>query len=173
MASQGFARAPDGTFPRLALVAVGVVLVMSLAMAGAGRLGIGRTELQDSAAVTVRELRFADRPDGGIDVFEGRDGRSIFVVPPGTNGFLRGVLRGLARDRRRADLGAEIPFRLVRSADGRLSLDDPATGRHVALEVFGPDNYQVFADLLTAGQDVAGSLAQISGRSDPNVPDTH
>jgi putative photosynthetic complex assembly protein len=166
-------RAPDSTFPRLALAAVGVVLVMSLALAGAGRLGIGRTELPASAAVTIRELRFADRADGGIDVFDGQDGRTVSVVPPGTNGFLRGVLRGLARDRRRSDLGAEIPFRLVRTADGRLSLDDPATGRRVALEVFGPDNYQIFADLLTVGQNTAGPLALVSGRSETNVPDTH
>lgn len=162
------------TFPRLALVAVAVVLVLSLVLAGAGRRGIGRTALAESPTVAVRELRFADRRDGGIDVFDGRDGRVVSLVPPATNGFLRGVLRGLARERRRSDIGAEIPFRLVRTADGRLSLDDPSTGRRVALEVFGQDNYQIFADLLTVGVvTTAGPLARVSGRSDVHVPDTH
>ncbi len=37
-------------------------------------------------------------------------------------------------------MGAETPFRLTRWSDGRLSLDDPATDRHVDLEAFGPTN---------------------------------
>jgi hypothetical protein len=31
-----------------------------------------------------------------------------------------------------------------------LSLDDPSTGRHVDLEVFGPTNAGAFADILIA-----------------------
>jgi hypothetical protein len=31
-----------------------------------------------------------------------------------------------------------------------LSLDDPSTGHHVDLEVFGQTNAQTFADILTA-----------------------
>ena len=63
---------------------------------------------------------------------------------------MRGVLRGLARDRRADGIGRSPPFRLTRWADGRLSLDDPATGRHVDLEVFGPTNAGAFAEILTA-----------------------
>jgi putative photosynthetic complex assembly protein len=139
-------------FPRFALITAAGVLVLTLGLAAAGSIaGIGRTELAASAEVQTRQLRFADRRDGGIDVYEGTSSRIVSVVPPATNGFLRGVLRGLARDRRLASIGQEVPFSLIRWADGRLSLEDPATGRHVPLEVFGPDNFKVFADLLTAG----------------------
>ena len=68
----------------------------------------------------------------------------------GANGFLRGTLRGLARERKRQGVGAEQPFRLIGRADGRLTLEDPATGRRVDLESFGPTNAAVFAQMLMA-----------------------
>jgi putative photosynthetic complex assembly protein len=59
-------------------------------------------------------------------------------------------LRGLARDRRADHVGIAPPFRLTHWANGRLSLDDPSTGRHIDLEVFGPTNAGAFADILVA-----------------------
>jgi putative photosynthetic complex assembly protein len=74
----------------------------------------------------------------------------VDTLQPGTNGFVRGVLRGLVRERRAERIGPAPPFRLTRWADGRLSLDDPSTGRHVDIEVFGPTNAGAFADILIA-----------------------
>ncbi len=74
-------------------------------------------------------------------------------MAPGTNGFLRGVLRGMVRERRSSDIGAQVPFVLTRWADGRLSITDPAIGRQINLEVFGPTNSSVFAQLLLASAD--------------------
>jgi putative photosynthetic complex assembly protein len=71
------------------------------------------------------------------------------VVPPGTNGFLRGVLRGMARARRNEHVGEEPPFTLTRWADGQMTLADPQTGQRISLEVFGPTNARPFAQLLT------------------------
>jgi putative photosynthetic complex assembly protein len=77
------------------------------------------------------------------------------MVEPGTGGFLRGVLRGFARDRKLRGLGEEAaPFALTRWADGRLSVTDPATGRYVDLGAFGPDNWKAFAQLLETGDEV-------------------
>jgi hypothetical protein len=50
---------------------------------------------------------------------------------------------------------AERDLRFADRADGRLTLDDPSTGRHVELVAFGPDNEAVFAWLLTV---MEGSL---------------
>jgi putative photosynthetic complex assembly protein len=74
----------------------------------------------------------------------------IEVVAPATNGFLRATMRGLARQRIRQDSDREIPFRLTGWADGRLTLEDPTTGRKVEMEAFGITNEEVFAHLLTA-----------------------
>jgi putative photosynthetic complex assembly protein len=98
--------------------------------------------------VSSHELRFEDRADGAVLVYEHE--QLVDTLSPGTNGFVRGVLRGLARGRRADGVGRSPPFRLTRWADGRLSLDDPETGRHVDLEVFGPTNAGAFADILTA-----------------------
>ena len=58
-------------------------------------------------------------------------------------------MRGLARERKRREIGPEPPFRLARAADGRLWLEDPSTGRRIDFIAFGPTNAQAFARLLT------------------------
>jgi putative photosynthetic complex assembly protein len=141
--SEPFPKAPlFGAGALIALALLSVVLVRTT--------GVGATRVPDSAPITARDFRFEDRTDGGIAVYDARDGRLVEVVAPGTNGFLRGTLRGLARERKRQGVGPLEPFRLTGKADGRLTLDDPTTGRRVDLEAFGPTNAGVFAELLTA-----------------------
>jgi putative photosynthetic complex assembly protein len=98
-----------------------------------------------------RELRFLDRHDGAVVVLDHPGGDPVEVLAPGTNGFVRGVMRGMARERRSKNIGTEPPYRLSSWADGRLTLDDPSTGRWVELVAFGPDNFQAFAQLLDHG----------------------
>jgi len=129
----------------------GTLVALSLTLVGAARLaGYEPAKPPPSAAIESRELRFEDRTDGAVLVYANKDDRLIDILQPGTNGFVRGVLRGLVRARRADHVGPEPPFRLTRWADGRLSLDDPATGRHVDLEVFGPTNAGAFAQILMA-----------------------
>lgn len=143
----------DRSFPRRPLIAAGLLIGFSLVVATTARLtGLGRTTLPTSSPVEVRELRFLDRSDGSVAVLEPGDDRPIELLPAGSNGFLRGVLRGLARDRKLAGSDAGPPFRLTRWADGRLSLEDPTTGRRVDLGAFGTGNAQAFARLVTLGR---------------------
>jgi len=139
----------DPTLPRGALIGAGVLVSASLLLAALARLsGYQPERPPPSAVVSSHELTFADRPDGAVLVYEHE--QLVDTLAPGTNGFVRGVLRGLARGRRADGVGRSPPFRLTRWADGRLSLDDPETGRHVDLEVFGPTNAGAFAEILTA-----------------------
>lgn len=143
----------DNSVPRRPLIAAGLLIGFSLVLATTARLtGIGRVSLPEAEIVTIRELRFVDRPDGLVAVLEPTDGRELEILPAGTNGFLRGVLRGLARDRKLAGFDDGPPFRLIRWSDGRLSLDDPTTGRRVDLGAFGQGNAQAFARLVTIGR---------------------
>lgn len=136
-------------FPRGALIAAAGLIVMSIVAAGAGRLsGIGVTRMPAAIPVQSRTLHFADRNDGAVEVTDA-DHRIVAVLPPGTNGFARGVMRGLARARKLEDVGQEPPFILTRWADGRLSLEDPSTKQDINLEAFGATNSAVFARLLT------------------------
>ncbi len=100
--------------------------------------------------VRVMHLTFTDRADGSVEIGDADHGNAtIHVVPPQTNGFLRGVLRGMARARRNEHVGEEPPFTLTRWADGQMTLADPQTGQRISLEVFGPTNARPFAQLLT------------------------
>jgi putative photosynthetic complex assembly protein len=53
----------------------------------------------DAPTQQMRQLRFEDRADGSIAVIEFTSGQQIDSVV-GESGFVRGVLRGLAQERR-------------------------------------------------------------------------
>jgi len=137
--------------PKGFIIAAGVMVVASLVMVSLARLtGYQPPQPPASAIVEQRDLRFVDRADGAVLVYDAADDHLAYTVQPSTEGFVRGVLRGLVRERRADHIGPTPPFRLTRWADGRLSLDDPSTGRHVDLEVFGPTNAEAFAAILIA-----------------------
>jgi putative photosynthetic complex assembly protein len=139
------------SLPKPVLYGAAALVALTLALSAAARLGAPESAASPSVAVLAeRTLRFEDRSDGGIDVIDARNNEIVEIVAPGSNGFLRGALRGLARQRKLAGLGPEIPFRLAVQSDGRLVLEDLATRRHIDLGSFGPTNSGVFARLLTA-----------------------
>ena len=136
-------------FPRVPLFGAAALVVFALGGAVAGRISGATSVPQGAATVAQRTLRFADRADGAVLVYAPPAAAPIEVLT-GQNGFLRGTLRGLARERRRDGIGAAAPFHLTAWSDGRLTLADPSTGRDIDLEAFGPTNEAVFARLLTA-----------------------
>lgn len=99
-----------------------------------------------------RSFRAADRANGAVVITDAASGRDVLVIAPGEDGFMRGTLRGLARDRRMRDLGPEAPFHLTAWTDGRLTLDDTATGRRLDLLAFGQTQAEAFARLLPTGE---------------------
>lgn len=140
--------APD-SFPRWFLLGAAALVLFSLASVGLVRLtGNGPDQRRAAEPSTVeRPLRFEDRPDGSIAVVDGRTGALVASVQ-GEQGFLRGALRALSRERRARGLGPEQPFQLIARPDGRLTLVDPVTDQRIDLESFGPDNAGKFASLL-------------------------
>jgi putative photosynthetic complex assembly protein len=138
-------------FPRSTLLTAGAVIALSIGVAAVGRMTGAANSEPTAPPVASRELLFGDLPNGGVTVFDAREPSvPIDVIAPETNGFLRATMRGLARQRLRQNKDAEIPFRLTEWADGRLTLEDPVTGRRVEMEAFGITNEEVFARLLTA-----------------------
>lgn len=144
-------------FPRLPLIGAAVVVSLTIALAAGTRYGIlppAKTATTERVAnhitpVETRSLRFSDRADGALVIDDVERGSIAAVLPHGTNnGFIRGVLRGMARDRLLRNIGRTAPFRLTLFSDGALTLFDPSTGRNIELGSFGPTNKQSFADLL-------------------------
>lgn len=139
------------SFPRPVLLGAAALVLLSIAGAGFGR-HMRHSDVPGAVATAQLVFHVADRADGAVMVYaQGHD--TPMRVITGQAGFLRGTLRALVRGRRMDGLGAAQPFRLTAYADGRLTLDDPATGDSIELEAFGRDNENVFARLLAARED--------------------
>jgi putative photosynthetic complex assembly protein len=139
---------PD-TFPRWVLLCAGAIIVFSLLSVALVRVTGNGPDQRAAAGKAERQLRFEDRPDGSIAVIDGRTGQPVTSVQ-GEQGFIRGALRALSRERKARGLGPELPFELIARHDGGLTLYDPATQKRVDLESFGPTNAGSFARLLEA-----------------------
>jgi putative photosynthetic complex assembly protein len=147
---QNLGPAASHRFPRAPLIGMWGLVGLALILAATARLMGTESSLPTSKPLVVKDLRFEDRTDGGVAVFRTGLREPIDVVSPGTNGFLRATLRGLARERKRQGIGQDQPFRLTGWSDGRVTLDDASTGRHIDLGVFGPTNAHAFTRLLVS-----------------------
>lgn len=138
-----------GSGPGPVLLGAGGLLAFALlaVLAGRGPPVAAPPEVEAPPAAALA-FRAEDQADGSIALREAGSLRVVATIRPGADGFIRGTLRGLAQARQREGLGPEEPFRLVRYPDGRLVLDDAATGRYVALQAFGPTNAAAFGRVL-------------------------
>jgi putative photosynthetic complex assembly protein len=139
----------DSLTPAL-LKAVAAMVLASLVMVTAARLlGLepAATPDDDVAVVAERSLQIIGTLDGGATINE-PDGSLMAELAPEQAGFINGVHRALSRERMLHKIEGNPPVRIVRFADGRLGLRDPATGWRVELIGFGDDNRDAFAALL-------------------------
>ncbi len=149
-------KAPD-SFPRWVLWCAGGLIAFSLVSVGLVRItGNGPDQIRQSMpdVTAQRALRFEDRPNGGVAIIDGANGQVIAELT-GEQGFLRGTVRALARERHARGLGSEMPFELIAHSNGRLTLVDPATGQRIDLESFGPSNSGKFEQFLTPSANAA------------------
>ena len=147
---QAAAAPAAAVFPRIALVVAGVVIALTLGGVGVARWSGFDGRQQDAQTVSQRALYFKDQTDGGIAIVDAASGATLDTVH-GEQGFLRGTLRAVVRERKLRSLPSNAPLQLISRADGRLTLIDPATGSRIDLESFGPTNAAVFARWLPSG----------------------
>jgi putative photosynthetic complex assembly protein len=137
----------DPAIPRPVLLSAGALLAATFLIVAVARLGGYSPHSPDAPSRVERSLSFADLADGGIAVVDVATGTRLETVH-GEQGFLRGTLRSVARERKRRGVGPEDPLQLIGRADGRLTLVDPATDLRIDLESFGPTNAAVYARWL-------------------------
>lgn len=125
----------------LKVVLIGALV--SLAAVAGWRIWGGSPAQELAPVLAHRMLIFADRPEGAIQIVDAQTGEVVQVLW-GEQGFVRGVLRSMARDRRAHQVGASPAFSLALHADSRVILSDPHTGQRLDLAAFGPDNVAVF-----------------------------
>lgn len=135
------------TFPQWVLYCAGGILAFALVSVGLVRITGNGPDQRAAAATVERALRFEDQSDHSVRVSDGRTGEPLTVLY-GEQGFVRGVLRALSRERHARGIGSAPPFTLVARVDGRITLMDPVTGERVDLDSFGPTNTAEFARFL-------------------------
>jgi putative photosynthetic complex assembly protein len=138
--AQARAAAPE-RIPAAMVRGIGLLLALLLLGLAWVRLGGFDPQVAPAPPLAERQLVFADAADGAVTVSEGSE---RVATLHGEQGFLRGVLRGLARERRARGVAATLPYTLSLHADGRLLISDPHTGQRIDLASFGPDNAAVF-----------------------------
>jgi len=106
-----------------------------------------RSQDVDLRPAQVKTLKFEDRDDGGVTVIDANTNQVIDVVQ-GEAGFVRGILRTIARERRIRGIGKDAPIRLIAYTDGRLVLQDTATNTNIELGSFGSGNVENFRVFL-------------------------
>ena len=140
--------------PRTPLLALAAVVVLSVAGTAAVRwtspapAAEPASAQRQAAALQWRTLHFSDTADHGIAIHDAATGALLDTLH-GEQGFVRGVLRAMTRERRiRGVSDSKAAFELAVGADRRLTLRDPATGLTLDLLAFGPTNAGAFARLL-------------------------
>ncbi len=147
-------------YPTLPLAAATSLVVISLITVGWSRISPpALSPMENVPALSSIELYFEDREDGSVVVIDAVDDRVLDVLAPGTNGFVRGTLRSLARARRAIDAGSEQPFRLTRTRAGQLLLMDTVSGREIDLWAFGRTNAEAFNRYLETQSSESASTA--------------
>jgi putative photosynthetic complex assembly protein len=106
-----------------------------------------KNQRTNDEVVQVRVLKFEDRLDKGVTVIDAQTNQVVDVVQ-GEAGFVRGILRTIARERRIRGLNGEDPVYLKAFNNGRLILVDPQTNTSLELESFGSTNVESFKSFL-------------------------
>lgn len=135
--------------PKSGIVAAAALVLFSLATVTTARLtGTGGVHMTLPAAVESRDFQFEDGKNGAVLVYDAGSRELVDTLAPGSNGFIRVVLRGLARERKLGDIGKQPPFRLTRFVNGQITLTDTSTGKQIDLDAFGSANTEAFARLM-------------------------
>jgi putative photosynthetic complex assembly protein len=158
-------------FPRGVLIGAAALIAFVIAAVALVRLtGVGGTETPPAPVQFSVELRFDEQDDGKTLVYAATDPEAIAVLESGVDGYVLGVLRAMARERRGYDVAMSEPYQLMLLEDGRLIFRDTATGREIDLRAFGPTNAQSFADLLDDVELPPSSSSPDAAASDQAAP---
>lgn len=125
----------------LFLVLATLALVSFSVLTGRDRVGVPKA----SAVVQEGQIIMQGKSAKAVTVYN-VDGTVMLDLPHG--GFVTVIQSGLATERRKYGVDPLLPVRLVRYANGRLTIEDDETGWSAELYAFGSDNKAAFERLL-------------------------
>lgn len=138
--------------PKGALIAISSIVILTVLGVGIARLtGYKFEQAPILPEVEARDIRFIEQPDGSMQVRDAASDELIYTLPPGQEGFVRGVLRAMAFERKKYRASLSEPFHLARRANGMLTLEDPISRTLIDLRAYGADNEAAFAVFMSGG----------------------
>ena len=105
--------------PATPLIFAIALICSALAVAWGARIsGVGTTHLDYTRAAATRDLLFEDAASGSVLVRDATSQQQIGQIVPGSDGFVRAVMRNLARERLISGGTKTMPFTLTRWENG-------------------------------------------------------
>ena len=150
--AQSSAASRGADIPRALQIGMIAMVLFAIAAAAFGKItDIGTVRNEQSRPIAIRDITFSERAGDVLDVIDARDGATLLAIAPEKEGFVRGALRGLMRQRLVMNAQRDAPFRVISWEDGRVTLSDTATGQTLTLNAFGATNLAAFARFLDPG----------------------
>lgn len=152
----------QASFPRWFVIGTAVLMLTAIFGAGLARfLGVGLSRVADSPVTGTVEIWIDEQRDGTALVRHAATGKTLEILPADGGGFVRGLVRGMFRQRLLGQQARTLPFQLSQREGPKYFLFDPATGTRMELDGFGPTNTQSIARLYEAARNAqAGQDAQ-------------
>lgn len=133
-------------WPLIAMVSLALLTVLAV---GFYRMtGMVSLRMPETPVAAYRDIRFVEQSGGVMSVVDAATGTSLTDLAPDSGGFIRGVVRALAHERKLNGVPMSEPVRLARRVDGQLVLIDAKVKRTISLEAFGRTNLEAFARFL-------------------------
>jgi putative photosynthetic complex assembly protein len=153
----------DQPVPRGALLGAAALIGVSLLAVTAARIEkalsppppVETVADIEARSVSTHVVQFRALSDGRMEIVALATGRVLETLPAGDIGFIRGILRALSREHKVNAVNGPPTVRLTQWKDGRLTLDDLATGQRIDLRAFGHDNAKSFSALLAAAEQAS------------------
>jgi putative photosynthetic complex assembly protein len=133
--------------PRGVLMLIGALVLAALLGTATVRLSGVEIPNPTPSRCPAAALRFEDGADGSVIVIDAVGGQTVATIT-GEQGFLRGTLRALARERKRVGAGSPTRLNWCCAVTGAHADATRPRSERIDLESFGPTNAGVFARLL-------------------------
>ncbi len=130
------------------LAAIAFVVISVVAIVFSRYTEIGTLRVPETRPIAMRDIVLMETPDDTLHVIDARTGKRLLEGAPGTEGFIRGTMRGLGRLRMQRGGPVDAPWRVISWSDGSVTLSDTTTGQSITLNAFGASNLASFSRFL-------------------------
>ncbi|MEM9330374.1 MAG: photosynthetic complex assembly protein PuhC [Pseudomonadota bacterium] len=139
------------------LGAFGVVVFAVLLVIGSVVSGVEPVGFASSPVVTERSLLFRDGKNGEVMVFDAISRQPLAKFEKGEGAFVRISMRGMARQRISRELDLMSPYRLIKTENGNLYIQDPQSKQKIRINAFGPVATKSFNQFLNRDYSEKGA----------------